>query len=391
MAKRKQKQQRRTPGSGYITITAAGKAKAHYPKASGRGYHIKTFAQRPDAEAWLAGLGKASQERYDVAGGRQTLRTWIDSWLALRAAEEPPLKAKTIHDYTFKLGYATALIGDMPLSDILPDHIDAAMHKIRSALAPTSAGQIRNLLIQAFEEAVRRRYVTYNAAGLGKPRRRRTAVKKAPRRLTLAQAARLLLVVAAHPTALAWWLVLCLGLREGEVLGLRRADVDLESATLTIAQQITAIAGKRHVETPKTMSSRRTLPIPRALVPAFRSLIAELPPDAYLFPGRGGAPMHPTSFLHLLRHKRHIDTPATGLYLAAGLPDDVTIHHLRHTAGQLLTDAGTPENVIAAVLGHTASTITRHYAPPTVDTMRPYVETVYQALAVEVERQQRAA
>lgn len=217
-------------------------------------------------------------------------------------------------------------------------------------------------------------------------------MKKTPRRLTLAQAARLLLVTAHHPTALAWWLLLCLGLREGELLGLRRCDLDLERATLRVAQQVTGLAGKRHIDTPKSESSARTLPIPRALVPALRLLCAEREQEGYLFPGRGGVlPMHPTSFLHLLRHKRHNDQPAEGYWAAAGLPDDVTIHHLRHTAGQLLTTVDTPENVIAAILGHAAGNVTRHYAKPPEEVMRPYVDAVCDALAGELERQKRSA
>lgn len=388
---RRRKKQRRTPGSGYIKDLASGRFKAHYPKASGSGYHIRTFAAREDAEAWLAGLAEAEHERFDVAGGRQTLETMAKTWQELRAAEQPPLKQKTLHDYAFKLGYPLALIGHMPLADILPDHVDAAMRKITKALAPTTAAQIRNLLIQVFDEALRRRYIQFNPAALGKPRRRRAAVKKPPRRLSLEQAARLLQAAAALPTALAWWLLLCLGLREGEILGLRRCDIDCDAGTLTIVQQVTNLSGKRHIDTPKTVASARTLPLPRAIIPAFRLLCAERAPDGYLFPGRNGAPMHPTSFLHILRHKRWKDKPAEGLYLAAGLPVDVTIHHLRHTAGQLLTDAGTPENVIAAILGHTPSTITRHYAPPTVDTLRPCVEEVHRRLAGEMERQRKQA
>lgn len=390
MAKRRKKQ-RRTPGSGYITKTASGKHKACYPKSPGPGYHIRTFGTRPEAEEWLAGLAKAETERYDVSGGRQLLRTWIVTWLALRATEQPPLKAKTLHDYDYKLGFLIALLGDMALADILPDHVDAAMLKIAKALAPTTAGQIRNLAIQVFDEALRRRYVQYNAAALGKPRRRRATVKKVPRRLSAPLAARLLAVTAAHATALAWWLVLCLGLREGEVLGLRRCDLDLDAGTLSVRQQVTGLAGKRHIDTPKSLASVRTLPIPRALLPAFRLLVAERAEAGYLFPGRNGEPMHPTTFLHLLRHKRFKDKPAEGFYLAAGLPDGVTIHHLRHTAGQLLTDAGTPEHIIAAILGHTASTITRHYAPPTVDAMRPYVDDVQRRLAGELEQLKQQA
>lgn len=390
MAKRR-KPKRRAPGSGYIKTLPNGRHKAHYPKSSGSGYHISTFAERAQAEEWLAGLAKAAEQRFDVAGGRQSLATMAKTWQQLRAAEEPPLKAKTLHDYAFKLGFPLDLIGDMALADILPDHIDAAMLKIAKALAPTTAGQIRNLLIQVLDEAMRRRYIQFNPAALGKPRRRRAAVKKVPRRLTLAQAARLLIVVASHPTRLAWWLLLCLGLREGEILGLRRCDANLEAATLTIAQQVTNLAGKRHIETPKSAASARTLPVPRALLPALETLLAELPPEGYLFPGRDGvSPMHPTTFLHLLRHKRYKDKPAEGFWALADLPNDVTIHHLRHTAGQLHTDAGTPEDVRSAILGHAASNITRHYSPPTAETMRPYVDGVCEALVAEIERQQQA-
>ena len=142
---------------------------------------------------------------------------------------------------------------------------------------------------------------------------------------------------------------------------------------------------------PDWMPYARTLPIPRVILPALRRLLAERDADAPLFPGRVGQPMHPTSLLHLLRHRRHNDQPATGFFVAAGLPDDVTIHHLRHTAGQLLAEAACPEDVRGAILGHTAGTITRYYSPPPIATMRPFVDAVAEALAGELARQRAAA
>lgn len=61
-----------------------------------------------------------------------------------------------------------------------------------------------------------------------------------------------------------------LGLRRGELLGLRWADVDLDAAELTIRQTVTRVAGSLQYQPPKTRRSRRTLPLPDPVVSALR-------------------------------------------------------------------------------------------------------------------------
>lgn len=386
---RKRKPERRAPGSGYLTTLASGKVKAHFPKADGRGYHVRTFRDRTEAARWLDGLTADAAAHYDVSGGRTPFRAWVDSWLQARAAEDPPPKATTLADYAFKLGYPVDLMGDTPIGDLLPDHIDAAMTKIQKRLAATTARQIRNLLRQVFAEAIRRRYISHNPADA--PKRRRAPERKAPHRLSADQAARLLVAAAGRPDELAWWLILTLGLRAGEVCGLRCGDIDLAAGVLTITQQVTTLGGKRHISTPKSDHSARALPIPRAILPALRARCATRAADAYLFAGRDGGALHPTSLLHMLRHKRVKDKPAEGLYVTAKLPETITVHHLRHTAGQLYADAGASEHYIAAILGHSATTITRHYAPPSLSALCPFVDAVADRLARTVADVRRAA
>jgi integrase len=388
MARRKR--ERRKPNTGYIHPLADGRAKAHYPKPGG-GYFVKRCNTRTEAEKWLADLAERQKERYDLTGGQQTLATWLNRWIELQeTSPENPLKAKTIADYRFKLGYVIDLLGKMVLSEIKPDHADDAIRLVRKNLAQSTASQIHNLFYRAMEEALNRDYIARNPVKRPQRRRRqRRSERKQVYRLNVVESVRLLTTLDGRREALAWWLILLLGLREGEVLGLRRCDLDLEHATITVIQQYTQIDGKAHHSTTKTDYSDRTLPLPRALVGAFRALLAALNKRAalamrrgtwqehsLLFPGKSGRPMNPTSFYHIL--KRELP--------AAKLPHLVNVHHLRHTALKFYVDIGAPDNVRAAIAGHSPKSITDYYGETDAEVMRPWVEQVYRQLAGEVER-----
>ena len=74
------------------------------------------------------------------------------------------------------------------------------------------------------------------------------------------------------------------GLRKGEMLGMRRADLDLDAAHVTIEQQRQLSRNGAHlVGPPKTDAGRRTVSIPSALVGDLRCHV-----DAYAQPGEDG-------------------------------------------------------------------------------------------------------
>lgn len=389
---RRRKRDRRARGSGYITPLSGGRAKAHYPRPEG-GYFVKRCNTVKEAEEWLAELGKRDDASYDLTGGQQRLDTWLNRWIDQQASDpDVALKEKTLADYRFKLGYITDLIGGMTLAAIKPDHADDAMRLIRKNLAKNTADQIRNLFYRAMAEAVRRDYILRNP--VDRPQRRARARKSDKThqvyRLSIPQAARLLDVARDRPEALAWWLFIVLGLREGEALGIRRADIDLANATITISQQYTQLHGKAHKSTTKTEYSDRALPFPRDLVPAFEALYATLNRRAALalrrgtwqehnlvFPGKSGRPMNPSSIYHMLKR----------MLPAAGLPPHVNVHHLRHTAAAFYTAILAPDVVRGAIAGHSPKSITDYYGEPDVETLRPWVEQVYQQLTGEVQRQ----
>jgi integrase len=392
MAKRRKAVGRRKPGSGYINPLADGRAKAHYPKPSG-GHFVKRCDTIAEAEEWLADLASRQAIDYDLAGGQQKLETWLNRWIILLETDpENPLKEKTIADYRFKLGYVIDLLGKAVLSEIKPDHADNAIRLIRKNLAQNTASQIHNLFWRAMEEAFNREYILRNPVKRPrrrKKRRRSDTARRQTYRLSPREAAALITAMSGRLEALAWWLMLILGLREGEVLGLRRGDLDLKNATITIAQQYTQLHGRAHHSTTKTDYSDRTLPFPRALVPLFEALLDTLTRRAalatkrgtwqehsLLFPGKSGRPMNPSSLYHMLKR----------VLLGLHLPGSLCIHDLRHTAAKFYVDIGAPDNVRQSIAGHSPKSITDYYGETDAEAMRPWVEGVWRVLSGEREK-----
>lgn len=378
---------RRKPNTGYTTQAKNETWTAYYPKLGG-GYHVRRgFTTKALAEAWLDSLVTQSQGKIDVAKGQWKTSAWAERWIE-RTARENDWKAKMKADVIFKVEYTTVYIGDMALADVMPDDIDLMLDDLSKDLAQNTIRQIRNYLYRIFEAARERRYITFNP--VIKPGRRKRPKQKEPVRLTLMQSATVIRAAESSFYFLAWWFILTLGLRAGEVCGLRWGDVDLENGVLHVLQEVTDLRGKAHQDTPKNDKIRH-LPIARALIPLFelhrKTLLKRAAKGmtagtwqehGLVFPGRSGRPMNPNS----LRHMLHDLTDACKL-------PPVTIHMLRHTAAKFYTDQQTPDNVTGAILGHTPN-ITGHYAPPDAEAMRPWVEQVWRRLSGEVEKVQRA-
>jgi integrase len=380
----RKRKSRRTPGTGIIRPLQGGRAKASYPKPGG-GYWTKNCHSVAEAEAWLASFEQRKEQKLELAGGQMVLRDWIDVWVNARPAH---LKPTTKADYAYKLGQLSA-IAETPLAELMPDMIDAALLALeREGIAHTTIKQVRGLLVRALREAVRRRYIAFNPAEAERTSR---PPSKERTRLNAGQA-HILCATASGFYAAAWPLLICCGFRAGELCGLRLTDVDLETCVIHVRQVVSDLRGETIVQdTPKTPASRRSVPFPRAHVRALQAHLDALEKRAtlalrrgtwqehgLLFPGKSGRPLNPTA----LRHALHDATDA------AKLPP-VTTHELRHTCAGFLEDLHTPEHIIAGILGHGPKNITRHYAPPPVENMRPWIEQVWTLVFAEEARQQK--
>jgi integrase len=160
------------------------------------------------------------------------------------------------------------------------------------------------------------------------------------------------------PFYAAYVLVLVLGLRKGEVLGLTWDDVDLDNAELAIGWQLQRVRRNLlHRET-KTEGSDATLPLPAICVAALqyrRTQQQEARAKAgstwqgsrLVFTTRYGTPIEP----------RNLNRSYDRRIAKAGVRD-ITVHDARRTCGTLLADLDVHPRVAMQILRHAQFAIT---------------------------------
>jgi integrase len=139
------------------------------------------------------------------------------------------------------------------------------------------------------------------------------------------------------------------GLRIGELLGLRKGDVDFLRRTIKIERQRLQ---SNAVAPLKTKSSRRTVPVGQVVIDALAAHLTEYPASAEaLFVDEFG------DSLTYRRWKRLLTDATKG----AGV--ELTSHSYRHFAASALISRGASVKQVQTFLGHASAVITlRTYA-----------------------------
>ncbi len=147
------------------------------------------------------------------------------------------------------------------------------------------------------------------------------------------------------------------GMRRGEVLGLRWKDLNLDKATLQVAQVVELVGRKVSLKEPKTERSRRSIALPDRLVEELRAYRKDhaslciklgLGKVDLVFPHwPDGKLINPSHF-----------TKAFSRDVAAAKLPHITFHGLRHTHITHLLRAGVPVHVVSARAGHANPTVT---------------------------------
>jgi integrase len=141
-----------------------------------------------------------------------------------------------------------------------------------------------------------------------------------------------------------------LGCRWGELVGLKRENLNLLKREVAIIGTMEEVGGElRYHEETKTSSSRRSLTVPLFLAAILARHLESAPITPFLFTGRDGALLRRSNF-----RRRHFK-PALR---RAGLESAVRFHDLRHTCAALLIAQSAHPKEIQARLGHASITTT---------------------------------
>lgn len=179
-------------------------------------------------------------------------------------------------------------LGRMPLTRLQPQHVQALLHQLLSAgKAPKTARNCFLVLHRALEQAVRWRLVNVNVADLVDTPRVQPREMQA---LTAEEARQVLAAAKGDPFEALWWLALTAGLRQGELLALRWADVDLERRCLRVVASLIRIVGQEpQLGEPKSRRSRRQVELLAGALEALRRHRLASPSIGFVFARADGS------------------------------------------------------------------------------------------------------
>lgn len=260
-----------------------------------------------------------------------TLEQWLSQWISLRRAGLAP---RTIESYTGLLrNHIAPALGTVSVESLTADQISALLASLCDAGHTRTAELVFVLLRAALAAAVRCGRIVRSPTELVL-RPRHYAQQRAY--LIAADLARLIAWCVANPGQYtrAWLLAAVLGLRRGEIAGLRWNDVDFRQQVIHVRQQRQP---GRASAPPKTHSSIRDIPMPALLSDALR-------------PARGLGYVVPVS-------PGRLDRQLPRDLVAAGVPV-ITLHGLRHSMATAAMQSDCNLRILQSILGHSSPSTT---------------------------------
>jgi integrase len=287
-------------------------------------------------------------------GDCEALETYLERWL--EDVVRDTVKDNMLENYTYLARrHIIPELGHIRLRDLKPEQVRRLYRKkLDSGLSNRTVQLIHTTLRKALQQALSDGILPRNVCDAVKAPRR---VRKEMRPLTPEQARTFLETAKCDRLQALYVLAITTGLREGELLGLRWADVDLEGGKLRVLRQLTRTKRGLSFTAPKRGRTRvvRLTDTAVAILKTHKTAQNEERLKAgslwqdhdLVLTSTIGTPVDVgnltyRSFRPLLKR--------------AGLPR-IRIHDLRHTAATLMLGRGVHPKIVQEMLGH--STITQ--------------------------------
>ena len=278
-----------------------------------------------------------------------TTGEFLDQWL--EDIIKPSVRPWTYKGYEVHVRlHLKPTLGRVPLEKLTAAHVQKLVNeKMRNGLKPKSVRYLLGTLRAALNQALRWELVPKNAATLvDGPRVEQFEIQP----FSPEEARKFLNSIRGDRLEALYSVALTMGLRQGEALGLRWKDVDLELGFLRISKQLQRVDGKLELVDPKTRRSRRSLAMPATIVEALkthrdrqdnerRSAGDKWTETDLVFTTPIGTGIEGTAISKDFHRRLE----------RAGLPHR-RFHDLRHSCATLLLVQGVSPRVVMDVLGH---------------------------------------
>ena len=284
-----------------------------------------------------------------------TLREYIIFWQETYDKHQSRPTTYAAHNYVFK-NHILPGLGDIPLSELASEMIGDFLEERRrfgnhrpgsSGLGEETMRHIHRLLQQCLDQAIRDGLLTENPAKAFRYRKSTTVKANIMTPLEMEDYLDAAERLGYLPM---FMLALTTGLRQSELIALKWSDLDIESRTLTIAEN-RAVVRRELVEYGSQTRSIRLTPEVVDL------LIME----------HNKHPSSPLMFMHPATQRPYSPQMVRRMHdeiiKAAGI-DHIRYVDLRHTCAILALKNGMDTKELAQMLGHYRPTITRQNYEP---------------------------
>lgn len=317
---------------------------------------------RKNAEKELARLLNDLNTGGYVEPSKITVREFLETWLTDYAAQT--VAAKTLERYRGIIdGHVSPAIGGIKLAQLRPLHIQSfytdalttGRKNGRGGLSAQTVLHFHRVLHKALSQAVKWQLLARNIADAVEPPRPKRAEMQA---LDEADTAKLLQKLAGNRLYEPVVIALATGMRRGELLAVKWADVDLDGANLTIARSLEQTKDGVRFKTPKTDRSRRSIALPSFAVGILRAHKKQQAERKLKL-----GPIYKDNGMVFARDDGSIWPPDTfstafASFIRRSKLPHLRFHDLRHSHATQLLKQGVHPKVVSERLGHSKIGIT---------------------------------
>jgi integrase len=341
---------------GTIRKLPSGRYQALYTNTAGKRMTAPhTFRARIDAEGYLHERRRETEMgRYNpgavVRRDRVTFGDYATTWLRNRHVSGRPIKPRTREHYQSILDdHLLPTFSDKLIAAITPKDV-RTWHSSTLVNRPTMRSHSYSLLRSIMAGAVNDDLIAANPVhivGAGSAKR---AIKIRP-----ASVEELAVVTAAMPDRLQLMVLLAswCAMRFGELIELRRGDIDVGAELIRIRRAAVRVDGKFEIGEPKSEAGTRDVDIPPHLIPVIEQHLANhvgVKAGSLLFPNDLGEHLQPST---LMRHWYKARVKAGR--------DDLRWHDLRHSGAVFAALTGATLAELMSRLGHSTPRAALHY------------------------------